>query len=153
MKDWLSETTRIQREVYDVDMGNLPPKDHADYIRYNMLAAQAELIEALEESRWKPWASTDEETVPDRTAFIRELVDASMFIANMAASVGCTDEEWEEIYRAKWEVNIERQRRKGGYVSRKGVDKCVLCGRSFDDVGRAGGSTFCTKCEDMAVTG
>jgi hypothetical protein len=34
------------------------------------------------------------------------------------------------------EVNRERQRRAGGYQSRKGVDKCESCNRSFDDVGQ-----------------
>lgn len=155
MKDWLSETARIQHDVFYVPLGEMTDPQHAEYIRYNALAAHHELVEAVEEVQWKPWATFDGDTpvVPDRVAFIRELVDASMFIANMAVSVGCTDEEWETIYRAKWEVNIERQHRKTGYVSRKGVDKCSLCGRSFDDVGRAGESSFCTKCVDVAVTG
>lgn len=149
MKYWLSETARIQREYYDNDLDKLTDEAHAEYIRYNVLAAHDELSEALNECQWKPWAVFDGDTpvVSDRTAFIRELVDASMFIANMAASVGCTDEEWDAIYRAKWEVNIERQLRKGGYQSRRGVDKCALCGRSFDDVGRLNDeSQFCVKC-------
>lgn len=155
MKDWLSETLRIQRDEFHVPVGEMTDPQHAEYIRYNVLAAHTELTEALEETQWKPWARFDGDTpvVPDRIAFIRELVDASMFIGNLLASVDCTDEEWEEIYRAKWEVNVERQRRKTGYISRRGVDKCLLCGRSFDDVGRAGDSSFCAKCTATAVTG
>lgn len=155
MKDWLGKTRRIQIEEFYVPLGEMTPYQHAEYIRYNNLAAHAELIEALDETNWKPWAVTPDsgEVVQDRTAFIRELVDAAMFIANMAVSVDCTDTEWDAIYKAKWKVNIERQRRKGGYVSRKGIDKCTLCARSFDDVGRAGESSFCVKCTAAAVTG
>lgn len=153
MKDWLGKTRRIQIEEYDNKLGDLSPEEHRAYVWTNVLSAHAELTEALEETNWKPWANLTDNVVPDRTAFIRELVDATMFIANLAASVECTDTEWDAIYKAKWKVNIERQRREGGYVSRRGIDKCTLCARSFDDVGQAGESSFCVKCVGTAVTG
>lgn len=153
MKDWLGKTRRIQQEIYGRDFTVISDDDHRAFLIEMFTASVKELGEAMDETQWKSWAVKDGPVVTDRVAFVRELVDAAMFIANMAISVGCTDDEWDELYKAKWKVNIERQQRAGGYLSRKGVDKCTLCGRSFDDVGQAGGSSFCVKCVGTAVTG
>jgi hypothetical protein len=154
MQDWLSTTRDIQTTVYGRDPATLTGPDHAEFIRWNILAAVAELMEALEETRWKTWAvlADGEAVVPDAEALASELVDAQMFIANVLVSAGVVDADYERVYRAKWDKNIERQQREEGYQSRAGVDKCPRCRRSFDDVGRGGapvdGQDLCAKCVD-----
>lgn len=148
MDDWLARTREIQTNTYGKDPADLQGDEWAEFLRWNILAAHAELTEALEETRWKPWASSEGPVVPNRRAFISEIVDAQMFLANALVSAEVTDEEYAEVYRAKWAKNIERQERAGGYQSRRGIDKCVNCGRSFDDVGKGfDHEDICTICE------
>lgn len=45
-------------------------------------------------------------------------MDVNHFIANMLVAVGVTDEEWEAAYRAKQQVNRDRQASKA-YTARK----------------------------------
>jgi len=148
MENWLSTTRKIQTDTYGRDPSTLQGPEQAEFVRWNVLAAVAELIEALEETRWKPWAKTDEgeDVIPDSQAMASELVDVSMFVANLLVTAGVSDADYERIYHAKWAKNIERQERAGGYQSRRGVDKCTVCARSFDDVGRYEDTAFCSKC-------
>lgn len=151
MDDWLRTTRRIQTDTYGRDPADLKGPDLAEFVRWNLLASHCELTEALEETRWKPWANADGEVIPDPGAFLTELIDAQMFIANCLVAAGITDEDYAVAYRAKWAKNVARQEREGGYVSRKGVDKCSVCSRSFDDVGQyvdqSGMDTeICVKC-------
>ena len=153
MDDWLRKTRELQTEAYGTDPHSLTGREQASYITWNHTATVLELSEMLEETRWKPWATLNEgdPVIPDKAAYIKECVDALHFIANMLVAGQVTDEELWDSYRAKMEVNRERQRRAGGYQSRKGVDKCGVCGRSFDDVGqyydKSGVATeTCTKC-------
>jgi hypothetical protein len=154
MDDWLSTTRKIQTNTYGRDPSELEGPELAEFIRWNILAAVAELMEALEETRWKPWATLEEgeDVVPDATAFTSELVDANMFIANALVAARVADEEYQRVYHGKWAKNIARQEREGGYQSRHGVDKCPRCGRAFDDVGRGiaqvDGEDICNKCVD-----
>lgn len=148
MDDWLKRTREIQTSTYGRDPQELVGEEQAEFIRWNILAAVAELVEALEETRWKPWANKSDVIIENPEAFASEMVDVQMFIANCLVTAGITDEQHARIYRSKWQKNIERQERDGGYESRRGVDKCVLCGRSFDDVGQGFDSdSLCTICE------
>lgn len=149
---WLSETRKLQEESFGFDFDALASDKlaHADYLRTNSIAAVAEIVEALEETRWKPWAASgpDEPIIADKRAFAKEMVDALHFISNALVSGGVTDEELNEIYLEKMQVNRERQARKGGYQAKRGIDKCRDCGRSFDDVGESLDLLgICQKCE------
>lgn len=148
MDGWLSTTKRMQREIYGNDLENMPEDDKRRYTDVMFRAATCELVEASDETDWKPWVvrEPDAPVFPNPHVFCSEIVDAQMFLANMLVAAGITDEEYEAIYRAKWEKNIARQRR-GNYVSRKGVDKCKNCGRSFDDVQEGPSPGICSICE------
>jgi hypothetical protein len=118
---------------------------------WNSLAAIKEISEATDETRWKPWAVLEEdEEVIDKDAFLKEIVDVEHFLANLLVAAGVTDEEHDAAYLAKMQVNRERMAQAGGYQSRKGIDKCELCGRSFDDVGESHETGVCTKCSKVA---
>jgi len=152
MDDWLKTTRKIQTDTYGRDPSTLEGPEQAEFVRWNVLAAHAELTEALEETRWKPWAVFEEgdDVVPDAQAFTSELVDVCMFVANLLVTAGVSDADFERVYHAKWAKNIERQSRVEGYQSRRGVDKCTVCARSFDDVGRYKDTAFCSKCGEGA---
>jgi hypothetical protein len=148
MDGWLSRTKQIQRETYGRDLENMSEEEKRQYITVMFRAAISELVEASDETDWKPWAvrAHDALAIPNPQIFCAEIVDAQMFLANMLVAAGITDDEYTVIYKAKWVKNIARQER-GNYVSRKGIDKCTNCGRSFDDVGQGPTPGTCTVCE------
>jgi hypothetical protein len=128
---WLESTRELQEKVYGFDFTALRDNREAlaDYLVHNHTAAVLELSEALSEVGWKTWATP--RGWVNRTAFIKELVDVAHFIGNMLVAVGCDDEEWENYYREKQDVN--RKRQADGY---DGVStKCPDCKRALDDVG------------------
>ena len=136
---WLDETRKLQLEAYGNDLDAIEGQDLRTYLTWNHSAAVIEMGELLEESRWKPWAAWEDgdPVVPNKKAFTSEAVDVLHFVANMLCAAGVTDEELDAAYKAKMAVNRERQKRAGGYLSVRGIDKCENCGRSFDDVGAA----------------
>lgn len=105
---------------------DLDPGDKMEYIRTQILALTDELHEAMAETGWKPWASSNHINVE---AFKGELVDAWHFFMNLMLSVGMTSEELFQAYVGKNAVNHLRQDQ--GY---DGVStKCPGCKRAYDD--------------------
>lgn len=153
MDDWLRKTRELQILSYGQDPAELMGKDLQFYVIWNSLAAVKEISEATDETRWKPWAVLEEgEEVIDKDAFLKEIVDVNHFLANLLVAAGVSDEEYWAAYEAKMQVNRERMARDGGYQSRRGVDKCVNCLRSFDDVSESKViDQYCVKCETEAM--
>jgi hypothetical protein len=130
---WLESTRDLQREAFDWNWDVIRAGGVEYYLEQlgrstmeNITSAVAELGEVLNEVGWKPWAS---KRFVNRKAFIAELVDVVHFLANMIVSVDCTDDEWEEAYRAKQEIN--RQRQRDGYDG--ATDKCPSCLRAYTE--------------------
>lgn len=155
MDAWLEKTRELQILSYGQDPAALTGKELQFYVIWNSLAAVKEISEATDETRWKPWAVlADGEEIIDKDAFLKEIVDVQHFLGNLLVAAGVSDAEYDAAYEAKMEVNRRRMAQKGGYQSRKGVDKCEKCGRSFDDVGPAVTDAFhgqCLKCEETAT--
>lgn len=149
MDGWLGTTKDMQAQVYGRDLENMSEEEKRQYITVMFRAAICELVEASDETDWKPWTTRDDDAraVPNPAIFCSEIVDAQMFLANMLVAAGVTDAEYETIYRAKWEKNVARQQRAGGYHSRRGIDKCASCGRALDDVGAGPTPGICALCE------
>jgi hypothetical protein len=154
---WLDETKRLQAEGYGAYPDQLEGFDLRYYLTWNHSAAVIELGEMLEETRWKPWDNTDLESdpiVPDPDPYTKEAVDALHFVANMLVAGRVDVARLNRAYRAKMQVNWERQQRDGGYDSKRGVDKCQKCLRSFDDVPRSEAwENHCVKCEADRMRG
>lgn len=126
---WLESTRKLQEEAYDDHDWPKTGQALADSVMMNVTALTAELGEFAQEVGWKPWASP--RGWVNRDAAVKELIDVGHFLANLACALGVTDEEWERLYRAKQQVN--RQRQVDGY---DGVStKCASCKRALDDVG------------------
>lgn len=117
---WLSSTRDLQRDAFDLDpdrdAGNVGAQ--AERVKDNVLAAIVEIVEMLNEVKWKYWSHEDPWVRRDRV--LKEAVDANHFIANALVAVGITDDEYEAAYRAKQRENYERQRQK--YVSAQALE-------------------------------
>lgn len=95
-------------------------------IRDNVLACTDELHEALAETGWKLWATSNH---LNREAFHAELVDAFHFFMNLMLHSGMSANDLYEGYLAKHAKNHKRQ--DDGY---DGVStKCPGCKRAYDD--------------------
>lgn len=106
-------------------MFNLDPDEYHDWpdgmaaaVKDNVLAAMVELVELLNEVKWKYWSH--EEAWVRRDRVLKEAVDVNHFIGNILCAVGITDDEYEAAYRAKQEENRQRQRDK--YVSAQALE-------------------------------
>lgn len=130
--DRLDQMYRLQTQL-QVSYANgthpseLPAHVQMNYIRTMALALTDEIHEALNETGWKPWATSNH---INADAYKAELVDAWHFFMNLMMVTGMTMEELYEGYLRKREVNIRRQEE--GY---DGVTtKCPNCKRAYDDL-------------------
>lgn len=120
----------LQRTVFGFDFDTMDDAARMRYIRDNALALTAELHEALDETGWKPWASSNH---LDEKPYVGELVDVFHFLMNLLLVTGRTPsdlaEEFCDRYFAKSQLNAERQ--EAGY---DGVAaKCPNCKRALDE--------------------
>lgn len=102
-------------------------EERVEFIRTMVLACEDELHEALAEVGWKPWATSRH---VHREAFLKELVDAQLFLDNLFLMAL---REGQSLYQLQREVDalvlqrIERtvQRERDGYDGVTG--KCPHC--------------------------
>lgn len=154
--EWLRTQRAYQAETYGVDYDAMrqDAEKRTAYITTQLYALIHEVVEAGQETPWKPWATVDKDAFwqQSRKAFVGEMVDVLFFVGNALAAVDCTDEELASRYGQKMDVN--KQRQVAGY---DGTNKCTECGRAFDDTHVADGimiqwdtgQRFCSAtCED-----
>lgn len=114
---WLDSTRDLQRDAFgldpDRDVGN--PAGQAQRVQENFVAAVVELVELLNEVKWKYWSH--EEPWVRRDHVLKEGVDVLHFLGNIFVAFGVTDDELWEAYREKQRENYDRQARK--YVSKQ----------------------------------
>lgn len=108
----LREQERVQREAMRIDPRTLKGEERIEYIRTNVLAAQAELIEVLNETGWKPWKTVDYGRV-NRQAYLDELADVFIFLLNLCLVGQITGRDLATAIVKKWRIN--RRRQKNGY--------------------------------------
>jgi len=136
----LNAQRNLQKNSYGVDISTLNEEDRAKYIRDMSLALTDELHEALNETGWKPWATSRHF---NRQAFLSEMIDVLHFWCNLVLLTNVSEAEILDAYFAKAEKNAKRQLE--GY---NGVDgKCKSCGRAFDDVAVLCTPTVCEHLE------
>lgn len=108
--DWLYDTHALQVEAFGVNPSTLENNDFAEYIRWNVLAAQVELSEFVQELEWKPWrhdnGRPDDEA---RARAVEELVDVLHFVANLLVALRVGGRELTRAYQAKQQTNRDRQ--------------------------------------------
>lgn len=122
----LDRQRELQKKHYGVDVTQFNEEQRAQYIRDMSLALTDELHEALNESGWKPWATSRH---LNRQAYLGELIDVLHFWCNLVLITNASQEELVNMYFAKADKNAKRQL--DGYDGVEG--KCTTCGRAFDD--------------------
>ena len=132
---WLSHHKQFQEGTYGTIFADFE-SDYAartEFVSWNLRAAIHELVEAGDETPWKPWSSRDPEEMwkANRDNYAGEIIDVLFFLANAALAVGMTDEEIEQRYKAKAAVNTQRQ--ESGYDAHS--TKCPHCTRELDKPG------------------
>lgn len=115
-----------------------PPADQMNYLREMVLACTDELHEALTETGWKTWASTDH---IHRDAYLAELIDAWQFLMNLFSLVNATATEIEHKLEIKHAINWARHR--SGTYAANGEGKCPNCKRAMDDPAVKCNGTVC----------
>jgi hypothetical protein len=114
---------RLHDGTFPADM---PPVLKMSYLRTQFLALADEQHEALNETGWKPWASSNH---INREAYKGELADTFIFLMNQMIVADITPSELLDLVKAKQIKNAKRQDE--GY---DGVTtKCPGCKRAFDD--------------------
>lgn len=126
---WLESTKELQEGTYSYDF-QLMRTTHQSaveeghqgshltkFIDWNQVAAVQELAEVREEFSWKPWAVDHPFVHRDRVR--DEIIDVMHFLGNILVAIDVTDEELEEAYRQKQEIN-RRRHASGTYSAQKG---------------------------------
>lgn len=134
----IEEQLDLQVQSFTGDPRAMTGEQRAEFVRWNVLAACRELMEALEEHRWKPWLTDGSQGEwYDRDAFVREVVDAWHFVMNLLLTAAGPDVdpervsvEFYEAYLAKRKVNAKRQEE--GYDGVK--DNGSGSGREVDSI-------------------
>lgn len=124
MLDW---QLMLQRKSYGRDPANMTDEERAEWVRWNVLALEDELHEALGEIGWKPWATSRH---LNREQFKNELVDAWHFFMNLLLCAGIDAEEFHAAYLVKAKKNAARMA--DGYDGVTG--KCVGCRRDLTEL-------------------
>jgi len=126
LSDALEAQWALQVQAYGKDPRKLSDEERMEWVRWNILALEDELHEALQETGWKPWATKNH---LNEDAFRGELVDGLHFFLNLMLVANISAEELLAGYQLKREKNAKRQA--DGY---DGVStKCPECKRALDD--------------------
>lgn len=137
-QDALNAQLDLQRNSFGADPKALDSEQTVEWIRWNVLALEDELHEALAEVGWKPWAKSKH---VNRDAYVSELVDAFHFLMNLMIVVDCDASEFLAKYAEKRGLNAERQA--AGYDGVSG--KCPICKRALDDAAVTCTETECSE--------
>lgn len=122
------ESQRILQEAHGHDFKNMTDIQRMEYIRTMTLACTDELHEALKETGWKPWASSNH---INHEEWMGEMADAWLFFMNLMLVGGMTAEDL--ISRTAKKQENAYVRMNNGY---DGVStKCPVCRRAYDNEG------------------
>lgn len=103
-----------------------------EYIRTQAFALMAEVVEATDETQWKPWAADiPDQPIVDKPRYVGELADVFIFFMNMMLAGKVSVTELCQAVDAKQDKNIKRQQ--DGYNAKD--TKCPGCKRAYDDPG------------------
>lgn len=144
MPDRLAAMIQRQYELQQ-RLGELPPDnasngERLDYLRTMVLALYAEVQEALDETGWKPWTTSDH--IYEAGAF-SEFCDAWQFLMNCFFAIaprGYGPEQIADLIYSTHsnKVGVNKQRAANGYDGVTG--KCPVCKRAYDDA-----ATLCSR--------
>lgn len=122
-----------QLEIQTLAYGKNPleitnPEERIQFIRNMHTAITMELGELLDESGWKPWATSKH---VNEEAGAGEAADVLLFFINLCFAYRVTPQKLYDTTMAKMDRNLARQLE--GYDGVQG--KCTGCKRALDDPG------------------
>lgn len=118
---------KIQTLAYGKDPRDITdPKERIQFIKDMELALRMELGEMLDETGWKPWATSNH---VNEEAGQGELADVLLFFINLCLAFNASPEVIAAKTFEKMQRNLDRQL--AGYDGITG--KCVRCKRALDD--------------------
>lgn len=122
-----ADQLEFQRRILNgIDPADLGDTEKMAYLREQALGVLGEVHEALAETGWKTWATSDH---INRQAYKGELADVFIFFMNLMLTADITPRELLAAVEAKQVKNNKRQ--DDGY---DGVStKCPKCNRAYDD--------------------
>ena len=129
----LESLFNAQRQIQVLAYGKDPSeitdeRERIQFIKDMNLALQDELHEFLQETGWKPWATSNH--VNEQAAH-GELIDAFLFFLNLCMVTNFDPESFADKFFEKINRNLDRQL--AGYDGITG--KCSHCKRAMDDPG------------------
>lgn len=129
--DMLIQLFDKQLEIQTLAYGKNPleitdPVERIQFIRDMREALEAELQEMIDETGWKPWATSRH---VHEEAAAGELADALLFFINLCFIIRVDPIKLFTLTMAKMDRNLQRQLE--GYDGIKG--KCGVCKRALDD--------------------
>lgn len=129
----LKRQGELQEFLHGKHPANMDPDEMAGYIRTQAYAAVAEVVEATDETHWKPWSvrPDGEGVVISQQRFTGELADVYIFLMNLMLVGGVTTADLAKAVEAKQQKNLDRWL--NGYNAK--TTKCPGCRRSYDDEG------------------
>lgn len=132
MTDMLAVMLAAQRDVQltltGEDPGKLEGDRFADYMRTMGWSCADELHEAVNETGWKPWATSRH---INREEFMGEMTDAWLFFMNLMLAGGMTADDLIDRTAKKQDNALARFAAKYDGVT----TKCPLCKRAYDNDG------------------
>jgi len=126
--DAMLESQRLVQAAYGHDFDIMTDEDRMRYLSTMVLACTDELHEALGETGWKPWASSNH---INKQEFMGEMADAFLFFMNVMLAAGMTSQNLIELTAKKQDNSYKRL--KDGYDGVTG--KCPKCQRAYDNAG------------------
>lgn len=118
---------KIQQLAYGKDPYEITePKERIQFIKDMHTALTMEMGEMLDETGWKPWATSNH---VNEEAMQGELADMMLFFINLCMAANASPEVIAAKVFEKMNRNLERQL--AGYDGVTG--KCVRCKRALDD--------------------
>lgn len=135
---FFSEQTEFLNQVLE----NLPDLSNAEKIKWTkeyVLHANSELIELLDEVKWKTWLATGTVEPPDLDSLGEEVIDVWKFLLNICIVWGIDPEKFVELWERKSEVNRQRflqhrELKQLLFFNAKGIRKAKIAAVDLDGV-------------------
>lgn len=107
----LVQLVAAQRDVQALlghDLDELTTAERMEYLRNQVLALQVEVVEVLNTSPWKPWATYPADAEIDDAEYVKELADVFIFFLNLLLAGDVSPNRLLEAVARKIEKNVER---------------------------------------------
>jgi dUTPase len=134
LQDEVQQALELQRGVPTVPL-HMTDEERVVYVKNMILAAVAELVEYLDETRWKPWSSSP--LYFHREAAFGEAVDLFHFAMNLAMAAAPDNVSPQDVARmlfAEYQVKNDENKRRALESYDAITDKCPSCGRDIRDL-------------------